>query len=437
MNYSRRWHQKRFRTEDVIELLQRGELRWGESPQAVRAARRVLRRPDDSQAQSRFAKKLNERLRAFAASMNPAFHGNYPSPGSLPRVERKQIPLALLPTGDWLSISLEAVKRNVVVCGSTGAGKSNVLKGTIASIVDGGGTVIGFDKKGKGELIDCESSSKLPVHVWHWSELRVAPLQPIDGIPLNYWANVVVSLLSSQWSLIASTTLMMELVHEFYNSPGSKTWDALVGKAVSFKPESFRSQQYRDVLIRNLKSVLFSFGEVINYEESNMLELMSQSKGCCHVILTDGLPPEHANLLASLFLVRDYEYRRTHEEAQKQVTAYVLDDSMELTREGRGVGEEGTAISPLNSIAFMGRSLGLGLIISAQNFSKVSDFFTHNADTIVCCGSSGEDAYQLQRHMNLTDEQAEYMSRVRPGELVVLARSEWPYAVAGWYPLIE
>jgi len=64
----------------------------------------------------------------------------------------------------------------------------------------------------------------------------------------------------------------------------------------------------------------------------------------------------------------------------------------------------------------------------------LSPSLRNNADTVVCLGSSGEDARAVAEHMNLSAEQAAVLSTLRPGEAVVFARSEWPLAVKGWIP---
>lgn len=421
--------------EEILRIIQNQNLRWQDDIKGLRIAMRLLKHPDNESKQKRFEKRLRKKVINYMNS-NDCFFGNYPYPSTLPNFERGRIPLCALPTEDILSINAKELTKNLIICGSSGGGKTNILKGIIRFVLEAGGSVIAFDRKGKCELADCKIllGSDLPVHIWRWNELRLAPLQPIENIPIGYWANLITSLLSSQWSLIASTTLLMEIVHEFYKSD-SRTWDKLLGKAVSFKGISHRSDAYKDVLVRNLKSVYLAFGEVINATESNVIEKMTQEKAC-HIITTDGLIPEHASLLSAFFVIRDYEIRRLSESLQNNLVCYVLDDSMALLKETNQF-QEGTTINPLNTIAFMGRSLGMSLIISAQNFSQVSTFFKNNCGTLIACNSSGEDCYALGRYMNLNEEQTANISELSVGEVVCLAKSEWVKAVKGRYPLLE
>lgn len=321
-----------FQPYEIIQIVNDINLRWRDDVKGLRIANKLLKNPYDKFLQDRFQKRFQKKIRNFMNSQD-AFFGNLSYPGTLPAFTRGRIPLCILPTREWLSVEAKSLTRNMLVVGSSGGGKTNFLKGTIRALLEAGATSICFDKKGRCELADCRIllGSNLPIHIWRWEELRLAPLLPVRGISINYWANLIVSLLASQWSLIASTTLLMEIVHEMYRQNDPWTWDKLIGKAVSFKCESHRSEAYKDVIVRNLKSVFYAFGEVLNAAESNIIETMTQEQGC-HIITTDGLLPEHASLLSSLFIIRDYEYRRIHEEAQSKLTCYILDDSMALVR---------------------------------------------------------------------------------------------------------
>jgi hypothetical protein len=425
-----------YRPEEIREILLNRDLRWGDDRYGITIAQRLLRKISNHSLQERFDRRYKKKLRNFLSSGDP-FFGNYPFPGELPPMAKGRIPLCALPTRDVFSMPSIALKQNKILVGASGMGKTNCLKGTIRGALESGATVIAFDRKGKCELADAAIllGSKFPINVWKWEELKLAPLQPIENVSIKYWGNLITSLLGSSWSLISSTTLLAEIVHEFF-SGGVWTWSRLVEKAVSFEKESLRSEQYRDVIVRNLKSVLYGFGDVINAAESNAIDVMTQTKGL-HVITTDGLTPEHASLLSAFFIVRDYENRRVNERLQDNLACYVLDDSMAIIREAGSFKSEGFTINPISTISFMGRSLGMGLIVSAQNFSQVSGFFRNNCNTIVACNSTGEDCYQLGRHMNLNEEQTRAISILRPGEVIVQAKSVWPLAVWGKYPLFE
>jgi len=423
----------------IVSALQNPDLRFQDDPTGMRLARQLLRNPNTPRLQRWFAHRLNGRLSSALNSATPAWHANLPRPRSLASPQPGFVYLACLPTGDWMVMPVSSLTRNLGMFGAAGSGKSNWLRGFIPQLMLNGVGVLAWDAKGKGELVDSSlfKTLGLKLYVWRWQELRVAPLECPRWLEVSYWANLLVSLFSSQWSLFTSTTLLLELIHEFFHAPGQRTFDRLILTAEAFKASSYRSEQYKDVLVRNLRMIFHAFGrEVINAESSNMIDLMTREKGACHVILTDGLPAECASLLASWFLLRDYEYRRCHEEAQSQITCYVFDDAMRLFH-SKASDRELAGISPLDTISYMGRSLGLSLCVSMQNISHCSSYFLQNCDTLLMCGCYGDDCRTAQRICNLTNSQAEYLSCMRPGEMAVLCRSVWSKCVVGYVPRVE
>jgi hypothetical protein len=427
-------------SSQVITALQNPELRFQDDPTGIRIARQLLRNPQNHSLQRWFEYKLTRRVSAAVSASNPAFHANYPPPRSLPLPQLGFIYLCYLLSAGWLVMPVESLTRNLGVFGSAGSGKTNWLRSFVPQLLMNGVTVIAFDAKGKGELVDSSLFRRLGLrlYVWRWQELRLAPLECPPWLEVSYWANLLVSLFSSQWTLFASTTLLVELIHDFFQSPGQRTFDRLIAKAEAFKAQSYRSEQYKDVLVRNLRMIFHAFGrEVINAESSNMIELMTRDTGACHLVLTDGLPVECASLLASLFLLRDYEYRRCHEEAQRQIGCYVFDDAMRLFHSKASFNGEYAGISPLEVVSYMGRSLGLSLCVSMQNISHCSSYFLQNCDTLLTCGCYGDDCRVAQRVCNLTNEQAEYLSMMRPGEIAALCRSVWSKCVVGYAPRVE
>ncbi len=125
-----------FTVDDVIEILQRPELRLQDDIHAVRAARRLLRNPKDSEAQESFQRKLRKKLEAFMCAANPAFHGNDPPRGSFSVPRPGIVPLCVLQSGDVYSIPARALCQNLLVVGATGKGKSNLLRLIIMALIE-------------------------------------------------------------------------------------------------------------------------------------------------------------------------------------------------------------------------------------------------------------------------------------------------------------
>jgi hypothetical protein len=163
---------------------------------------------------------------------------------------------------------------------------------------------------------------------------------------------------------------------------------------------------------------------------------MMDHRGCV-CIRTEGLSPEMTTILCSAIISWVYESRGPKDSPglPHHPVFFVLDDTLEIVR-GDGAREASTGTNPVATWAFLGRSRKLGFILSAQNFSLVSPALRNNTDTIICAGSFGRDAKELGSHMNLCFDQTQRLSTLRPGEVIVQARSVWPLAVYGRIPLV-
>jgi hypothetical protein len=172
----------------------------------------------------------------------------------------------------------------------------------------------------------------------------------------------------------------------------------------------------------------------LDYAQSNFIERLLSRPGT-YVINTGGLPVKHSSLLASLIYRYVYEKRRVTGQIDPPVLICV-DDALPFVSGSHAQESEGHT-APVARWSTLGRSLGIGLLISAQNFSLLSPTLRNNTSTIVCVGSFGDDASALAKHMSLTPEQASVLPLLRPGEVVAIARSQWPLAVRGRLPEVK
>ena len=296
-------------------------------------------------------------------------------------------------------------------------------------------TIVLFDRK--GDSVDCNylAVGGFPILVLYWHELQTALLQPVHGMAINHFINVMVQLLATHLNLFASRRLMLETLQILFKRkrprgmwPTLSEWIELIERihvnAVS------RVGQYREALLFSLKGILNEFGNVVNYAASDLFSLIFSRHGC-FVIITDGLSVDAASLLSSLFINYAYESRGLRHRDEPLI--FVLDDALPLVR-GTTAGEAEGGINPLSTWAFMGRSRRIGFVVSAQNFALISPVFRMNADSLLCFASYGRDAEELGRHLNLTVEQQAALPLLRPGEVVAIARSVYPLAVYGRVP---
>lgn len=298
--------------------------------------------------------------------------------------------------------------------------------------------LIVFDRK-PAEVADCRSFAlpDLPLLVWHFSQLKIAAMQPPLSVGVRAFASSIVSLIASQSNLFASRRLLIDTLDTLFHRhrpPGTwptlSQWMSMI-EAIRVNALS-RLGQYREASLYTLKQIRRELGTVVDYAESNMLDILLAFRGCV-VIATSGLSAEVSSFLAGLIINYAYLSREGSDSDSLEPLIFALDDALPIVRGSTAMESEG-GINPIATWAFMGRSRKIGLCVSAQNFSLISPALRNNTDTVLCFGSYGRDAEELGRFLSLTREQTALLPVIRPGEVIAIARSTWPLAVHGHVP---
>ena len=366
-----------------------------------------------------------------------AFTLNTPPKGTFPPIPKPgHIPLTALETGDVLSEPLEAKLKNTIVTGPTGGGKTNVLRAQVLSCVANGATTVVFDQK--GDFTQCQSLESHPEVVEvSWNELQYNPLQVPDGVDERSFISNLTELYRRQGHLYASKRLLLETLHRVFAEARQKNKVPVFQdwiNAVRRVPVKRQVRGYQEAALALLTTVKLTLGEVLECERSDAFDRITQHRGCV-VIKTVGLDPEMASLLISLIVDWVFQARGVQRTVSDRPVLFFLDDALNLVHGGiRQESEEGT--NPIATWSLLGRSRGIGLIVSCQNFALMSPALRSNTETIVCCGSTGRDAEELARHLHLNREQHAALSVMQPGEVVVWARGQWPLPVYGRIPLV-
>ncbi len=427
--------------DDPLDILQRFRdpgMRYGDIPGADLLAQARMLAVHDSYLADLHAHLEHDQMAKAVISGDP-YYGNPPPSGTLPPLEQGRIPIARLLTDDVLSIPIEHLVRNMLLCGPTGSGKTNYLRILLAAVMKSpSGLVVAFDRKG-GELVNCATLTTpgIPIWVLLFNELMLAALQKPDQVALDSFVNTFVQLTATQLNLFASRRLLGETLALQYKRerpqgrwPRLSDWIATIDN-IHVNALS-RLGQYREAALWSLKSIYRELWQVIDYAASNMLDELFKLRGCV-VISTSGLSVEAESFLISLIINHAYLSRQNQDPDSIEPLIFVLDDSLPLVRGDTAREVEG-GINPISNWAFMGRSRKISLVCAIQNFALISPALSNNSDTVLCFGSYGQDAHSLARYMNLTPEQAAVLPVIRPGEVIAIARSTWPVAIRGSVP---
>jgi len=394
-------------------------------------------RSDDLQYHINLHRYVREKM--LRAARNPdAYFLNLPPRGRLPKPGPGRAVVAYLPNGEVVTLPLgkTGTSRNVIFCGSIGIGKSNRLMLLVISFA---GECICIVLSPKGDMARL-AEYNLPggvVSLNAYGDVRISLAEGLNILPREPHLAQIVGLICSHQNIHAASRLLTNLMDDILEKNGNTSLSfSLILERLRGIDAARTSKLggYRDSLDFALSDIIKQSGPTLDYAQSNFIERLLSKPGT-YVINTGGLPIKHSSLLASLIYRYVYEKRRVTGQIAPPVLI-CIDDSLPFVSGSHAQESEGHT-APVAQWSTLGRGLGIGLILCAQNFSLLSPTLRNNTDTIVTGASYGDDVSALARHMSLTPEQASVLPLLRPGEVVAIARSQWPLAVRGWLPEVR
>lgn len=287
---------------DILTILQDPELRSYEYPKLISLGRRLISEFYDTDLRAQFLKLIEVRKIQIQMRQDP-FEANYPNKNK-PLLLDKPVHLFTQPNEQQFKLDVNVFSKGLLLPGQIGLGKSNALKHLIPQLIKVGSSVFIFDPK--GTLIKAESFRDIPTLFLNWKELQLAPLQKPMSIDLRSWISTLVEVLGNNGNLIASKTLLLDsLVSLFMQNkqPIMSDWLTLIN-SIDARTSS-RKNYYKDAIQLLLKEARHSLGEVIEYQESNLIEQLIKFRGAVS-IQTSGLSPKMSTLLCSLIIMPIY-----------------------------------------------------------------------------------------------------------------------------------
>ncbi len=418
--------------EDVLEIERNRELRIEENPALSNLLflSRTTRRMEFYQW---FRHSLQTELHRLERNPDP-YRRNLPPLNRFPISHTRGTPVFWYRANEALSIPLGpgGTNQNVLNVGPTGFGKTNINK-LLANTYGGSGILVLFSPKGDLEPLSEFDGPGEVVVLDPKRDVNLAFSDCSSFLSREELVSKVLEVLDPHLHLGQSNRLFAGIMKGM--DPEQLSLATIISKLEGI--EAARTSHLggsRDQLLTNLKGLRERTGGLFASESSNFLTtLFSRSR--TFILKTGGLNKNDASLLACWMYQWIYEKRRVTKERHPPVV-FFFDDGMPLVYGTRAKESEGRTV-PLATWAFMGRSLGIGMVVSAQNFSLISPSLRNNTSTVICVGSFGEDQSAISRFMGLDPDQSALLPRLRRGEAVAIARNQWPLALRGIVPEVR
>jgi len=361
---------------------------------------------------------LARQMGGLSAFPNPPAGNEVAGPILLGVVEATGAPYGLEP---------DDLLRNTAVFGSTGSGKTTLIKRLIheltqESMKDVSFAIFSFNREYRDlvMLLGCQIVLLLRLLRYRFNPLEVPP-----GVVLReYLSGFATVFTQSSGLLIASRGLLLIMLAGLFDQylPAVTGIYPALPDVLQFArsydvPTMARAFECKGAIIDRLRSLLFATGDLFSCSTGfPMEEVWTRNV----VWECDGLTPEHETfvILSLLHWLFSYHLANTPPEDGLRSVIVIDEANRMLDRSAQARVLEGVPLIATQIAQF--RKTGCALIIAAQLPSRILDGAIENCVRKVCFQlGDGADIRTAASSLQLTPKQADILSRLEVGQAVV------------------
>ena len=252
--------------------------------------------------------KLTEIVISMAqqtAFLSDAFLGNYPPTGSL-SYPADFIPAGQMPTSDFVGVSIDQLRRNVIFAGPSGSGKTSCIENVISTpaLLQNTCTVMFCKKRELRGLLELRALAGL-VNIFRLGEFPLVFFMPPPGVNDSTWAHIITDTFAQCYARVSAQRLMdITLCEMIERRPPTSypTLSQLIEVLSNMKTKyNSRESLYRESVLYCLNDLKAAIGEVSEYGASNFMEVFFATPGL-KVIEVETLTQEHVSFIAMFFM---------------------------------------------------------------------------------------------------------------------------------------
>jgi hypothetical protein len=273
------------------------------------------------------------------------------------------------------------------------------------------------------------------LHVMRWNQLRLNPPEPPPNVLYKEWMQDLSDVFAQSFGyMVGSQSYFLEHLDRLYRlkgvDKGSTDYPTFYElyqllRNTSYKSYS-RDARFHETNLGRIKVLLSAIGDVLNCSHGIPLEELCQRNW---VLELDGLAGYIQTFLINVLLLRIFKYRIARNERGGLRQVAIFDEGQRIF--DRNLETSLKEISIIDQMTAMVREFGLGIIVSTQEPSKLTNSFLANSYTKIAFSlRNGRDIEEAAKCMSLTKEQAEYFNRLERGQAIVrTGKYERPFTV--------
>jgi DNA-binding PadR family transcriptional regulator len=332
--------------------------------------------------------------------------------------------------GQAFSLPESELTKHLLAVGQSGSGKTTLFY-NLYSQVDR--PVWFFDlKQDYRHLLHEEELLVLP-----WSEFKLNPLRPPEGVSPRRWAQVFAEVFGHATALLSgSKNYLLKKLIELYRLYGlfdqiSEPYPSLHELEVLIRKDKINyvrtSSDYRDRLLNRLEAMNLIAGSVFNCSQGYPVEELLQRDV---VFEFDGLSRDLQNFLMESLFAYVYEYRLAQNHRGGDLRhVFFLDEGKQVFSVYKER-QDASGIPEIDELTAKMREFGEGLVVGDQEASKLTDSIKANTYTKALLPTGDRKQFEaIASSMNLSERQAEYASQLAVGEAIIQVGNGSPVPV--------
>ncbi len=324
----------------------------------------------------------------------------------------------------------ERLREHILLCGRSGAGKTNLAFVLMEGIMRSGLKVLAIDwKRSYRDLAMHHEDLRVYTIGRNVAPFRFNPFIPPPGCEPNLWIKLIVDIIAQAYlGGEGVISLLISGLDHLYRQYGvyeqrPRQWptvEDLLGWLRSSKLKG-RAALWQTSAERILLSLLFGeFGKVLDTQNNREVAALLDYNV---VLEMDGLSSANDKVLFSealtLYL---YRYRLSQGPQQKLTNMIILEEAHNLLHKKSAESKE----SVLETSIRMIREYGIGYVFIDQSASLLSKVaFANSYATVALSQKLRSDVQTIAGAMNLSDVQKESLSTLPVGTAVVRAADEF------------
>jgi hypothetical protein len=349
----------------------------------------------------------------------------------VPSLVTERMTLGTTITGSTYELKQSDLTKHLLAIGQSGAGKTTLFYNLMDQLSV---PFWAFDLKQDYRHLLQDDDDLLVIP---WSEFKLNPLQPPEGVQPRRWAHVLAEIFGHATALLSGSKnyLLTQLIglYQIYGlfDEVAPPYPSLHELQVAMEADKInyarKTARYRDTVVNRLGAMNLTAGTIFDCSEGHPIEALLERNV---VFELDGLGTDLQNFLMEILFAAVYEYRVAQNHRGGDLRhVFFLDEGKQVFSVYKER-QDAAGIPAIDELTAKMREFGEGLVVADQEATKLTDSIKANTYTkLLLTTGDAVQFREIAEAMNLSGRQANVAYRLGIGEAIVQAGNREPCPV--------